>query len=107
MTRRLALALSVALAATATLLPSAAADEILDADDIESEGYPAASLVVTLPSGVDPDDLADDAFRVIENGEPVPASATALASEQLDVVLAILTANRRSSITWSRLPSET
>jgi tight adherence protein B len=78
----------------AALAPTAAwaqadPDEALAIEDIDTSRHPEVSMVVAMPGSLSGDPLAPDAFTVIENGTPRPATVTPLGGDDLSVVLVL------------------
>ncbi len=88
--RRLLIAglLAAALAPTAAWA-QADPDEALVIEDIDTSRHPEVSMVVAMPGSLSGDPLAPDAFTVIENGTPRPATVTPLGGDDLSVVLVL------------------
>lgn len=56
-------------------------------DEVDTSSYPEVTILATVPGTVAGSGLDDDAFAVVENGVSRPATATALPSDDLHVVL--------------------
>jgi tight adherence protein B len=88
MARRFTLGFAAAVL-VAMSVGSATAAEELQVDDVDISLHPQVTITVTMPPGLAGRQLSDDAFTIIEGGQPVVPTVERLPNEDLEVVLVL------------------